>query len=146
MGWPLPLHVLIKITRECKTDFLNASCLFFSVFLAYLFLLLFLGGSRVGGGRYHNSCRVGEKEGWLSVVVAVAFSTPQRARLFGFFGHLPPFLSLFFSLAGLLGLGTERSMMGQCWDENGKWMMAEGRLTANSEKEEQNDEDRMYAR
>lgn len=90
MGWPLPLHVLIKITRECKTDFLNASCLFFSVFLAYLFLLLFLGGSRVGGGRYHNSCRVGE-EGWLSVVVAVAFSTPQRARLFVFFGHLPPF-------------------------------------------------------
>lgn len=58
----------------------------------------------------------------------------------------PLFLSLFFSLAGLLGLGTERSMMGQCWDENGKWMMAEGRLTANSEKEEQNDEDRMYAR
>lgn len=64
---------------------------FFSVFLAYLYLLLFLGGSRVGGGRYHNSCRVGEKEGWLSVVLAVAFSTPQRPRLFVFFGHLPPF-------------------------------------------------------
>lgn len=58
----------------------------------------------------------------------------------------PLFLSLFFSLAGLLGLGTERSTMGQCWDEDGKWMMAEGRLTANSQKEEQNDEDRMYAR
>lgn len=118
---------------------------FFSVFLAYLFLLLFLGDSRVGGGRYHNSCRVGEKEGWLSVVVAVAFSTPSERDFLFSLVISPLFLSLFFSLAGLLGVGTERSMMGQCWDENGKWMMAEGRLTANSEKEEQNDEDRMYA-
>lgn len=39
MGWPLPLHVLIKITRECKTDFLNASCLFSSVFFSHPVLL-----------------------------------------------------------------------------------------------------------
>lgn len=45
MGWPLPLHVLIKITRECKKDFLNASCLFyFCLSCLPLSLVAFLGG------------------------------------------------------------------------------------------------------
>lgn len=146
MGWPLPLHVLIKITRECKTDFLNASCLFFLSFLPTSFSCCFLEVPGLVVGDITTVAELERRRVGFLLLLRLLFRHPSERDFLFSLVISPLFLSLFFSLAGLLGLGTERSMMGQCWDENGKWMMAEGRLTANSEKEEQNDEDRMYAR
>lgn len=122
MGWPLPLHVLIKITRECKTDFLNASCLFFFRLSPLpLFSCCFLGGFP-GWCRTRGYDRFRIKEARLAFCCCCCcsflFDIPASETFFVFFGHLSPF-SLLFSLAGgfFFWFGADRPTMGR--DENG---------------------------
>lgn len=91
MGWPLPLHVLIKITRECKTDFLNASCLFFLSFLPTSFSCCFLGVPGLVVGDITTVAELERRRVGFLLLLRLLFRHPSERDFFVFFGHLPPF-------------------------------------------------------